>query len=112
MKQIERAAIAMAGGQSAWTGMSDAIKDQYREDARRAAEVLVNAVPWDLIELAARTELTKHSGSLTVRRATPAVLDIIARSVVAAMKRSGYTVVYGPPSEGMSTPGPAKPGWE
>ena len=106
MDQIERAAIAMAGGLTSWKAHDRVIQDQYRELAKRAAEVLVKAVPWDMIELTARTELTKHSGRLTVRRADSATLDHIARSVVDAMRRCGYTVVYGPPSEMMSTPGP------
>lgn len=51
MDQIERAAMAMAG--KVWAGMSDTIKDQYRELARRAQPVFHNgqAANWQDVEV-------------------------------------------------------------
>lgn len=48
--------------------------------------------------------LTKHSGLLTNRRADSMTREIIARDVVASLRRSGYRITFGPGAPEHSTP--------
>ncbi|WP_431855289.1 hypothetical protein [Azospirillum sp.] len=100
MDQIERAAMTMAG--EVWAGMSDTIKEQYRELARRAQPVFHNgqAVPWEHVAVTLSVVLTEHAGSLTAKRADSETRQRIARDQTERLKLCRYTVVAGPPAEG------------
>lgn len=100
MDQIERAAIAMAG--KVWAGMSDTIKEQYRELARRAQAVFHNgeAADWSHVEVGIKVVLMRERSALVSKRHGDDATGRVARKVVENMQRSGYTVILGPPSEG------------
>jgi len=53
-------------------------------------------VPDDHLILAASVVLTKHSGNLTSRRADATMREIIARDLVAQLRRCGYQITFGP----------------
>jgi hypothetical protein len=102
MDLIERASIAMAGGEDFWRDLSPELRDQYRELARRAQPVLQGgkAVPWDEVAVTLGVVLTEHAGSLTSRKADSDTRQRIVRDQVARLQKSRYTVVYGQPVEG------------
>ncbi|PGH55874.1 hypothetical protein CRT60_21725 [Azospirillum palustre] len=50
------------------------------------------------------TALTKHSGLLTTRRADSMTREIIAREVIAHLRRSGYRITFGPGAPEHGTP--------
>ena len=70
-------------GEELWAGMSEVMKDQYRDQARRAQAVLQGGkqVPWNEVAVTLSVVLTENSGSLTTRladlrrHATPNPID-------------------------------------
>lgn len=107
-RTIERVSIAMAGGPDAWAGIGEPIRQQYRELARRAVDVLGlgNPVPWEHVEISVMVELAECRGMLHPRRPGDEATKRVAGRIAARLKQSGFTVIHGPPAKDMTTPVP------
>lgn len=101
--RIKTAAVAMAGGSDEWAKLSPEIQQLYLEMANRAAAALQGSgalVPWDQVKLTVNLALSRHRGKLTARRADDTMVEFLAGTVVAHLKRCGYSVHAGHPSVG------------
>jgi len=98
--QIERVAIALAGGPDEWASIGEPICEQHRELARRAIRVLGlgNAVPWDEVQIPIQVELTERRGMLHPRKPGDGATAVVARCIVDRLKLAGFTVIAGPPA--------------
>lgn len=109
---IEQTAIHMSEAGDTWPKITPSLREGWRYLAQRAAEVLrpgigsreSQAVPDEHLLIDAQVVLTKHSGSLTNRRADATMREIIARDWIAQLRRSGYQITFGPGAGHHSTP--------
>lgn len=62
-------------------------------------------VPDEYLIISATVVLAKHAGKLNARKAADSMTrEIIARDLVASLRRSGYRITFGPGAPEHSTP--------